>query len=109
MQLGFDIDWSGITTNLAKGFVDYKTGTNAIKLQMAQLQAQTAAQRQAMQPPAAYPPAASGVYPAPSVGARTVGTQPYYFTQPAGIPTPVIVAGVGALALLGLALFPRRS
>lgn len=104
MQLGFDIDWGGIATNLTKGVLQYQQGRDSIKLQMAQLQAQQAAQQRAMQPP---PAVQSAVMPAPQVGTRT-GTVPiaYRTTQP-GLPTWALVAGVGVLAAFSLHLLRK--
>ncbi len=108
MQLGFDIDWSGIATNLVKGVASYQQNRDAIKLQMAQLQAQQAMQARAAQPPAAYPQTA--VMPAPQFPAvRSGASVPYYQRPPAGVPTWAIAAGVGTLALVGFSLLNHAT
>lgn len=107
MQLGFDIDWSGIATNLVKGVASYQQNRDAIKLQMAQLQAQQAMQARAAQPPAAYPQTA--VMPAPQFPAVRPGTPAYYAPRAAGVPTWAIAAGVGTLALVGFSLLNRAT
>jgi hypothetical protein len=102
MQLGFDIDWSGIATGLVKGVADYSAQRGQIKVQMAQLQAQTAAQQRAAQPPPAYPPTTAQAL-QPNI-APAAGGQPRYYTPQSSLPSwalPVgAAAGVGVLLLL---------
>ena len=108
MQLGFDIDWSGIATNLAKGVASYQQNRDAIKLQMAQLQAQQAAQARAALPPSPYPTQPqTAVMPAPQFPANRTAT--YYAPRAAGVPTWAIAAGIGTLAVVGFSLLNRAT
>lgn len=104
MHLGFDIDWSGLLKGATSGLLQYNQARNQVKLQMAQIQAQQAANVQAMQPPPVYPPQQA---PAPRAGVYP--QQPAVYRAPArsSLPSWAIPAGIAAAAVVGVALLSR--
>lgn len=104
MQLGFDIDWSGLLKGATSGLLQYNQARNQVKLQMAQIQAQQQANIQAMQPPPAYPPQMA---PAPR---GVVTTQPPQVYRPrSSLPSWAIPAGAAALAIGAVLVLRPRS